>query len=165
MHPPAVIRQPFAAGRVSRTPVINVDTNTIFVVARTQETDGSIKYRLHAMDLGDGREKSGGPVIVGTADPAFDPKMHLNRPGLLLSPGRVYIAFGSECDHDPFHGWIFAHDQASLGQVAPGLVRVRTRAQPGSLVTEQGTMSSQTVAQRPNSFIDTKSRGGLLQRL
>jgi hypothetical protein len=103
---------------ITSTPVINVDTSTIYVVARTREMNGSIKYRLHAMDLGDGHEKFGGPVIVGTAEPAFDPKMHTNRPGLLLSAGRIYIAFGSECDHDPWHGWIFAHDQDSLDQVS-----------------------------------------------
>jgi hypothetical protein len=79
--------------------------------------DGSIKYRLHAMDLADGKEKFGGPVIVGDAEPAFDPKMHLNRPGLLLSAGRVYIAFGSECDTPPFHGWVFAYDGGSLKNV------------------------------------------------
>jgi hypothetical protein len=103
---------------ITSTPVIDVNTETIDLVARTRDLDGSVKYRLHALDLGDGHEKFGGPVTVGAAQPGFDPKKHLNRPGLLLSAGRVYLAFGSECDTDTYHGWIFAHASDNLVQVA-----------------------------------------------
>jgi len=38
----------------------------------------------------------------------------MNRVGLALVDGIVYIGFGSHCDGDPYHGWIFAYDATSL---------------------------------------------------
>jgi outer membrane protein assembly factor BamB len=101
---------------ITSTPAIDLNTNIIYVVARTRDMDGVVRYRLHALNLGDGQDVFGGPVIVSTA--GFDAEKHLNRPGLLLSGGLVYIAFGSECDTDPYHGWIFGYDQADLNQTA-----------------------------------------------
>jgi hypothetical protein len=46
------------------------------------------------LDLKDGHEAFRGPVVIGAAEPGFNPKKHLNRPGLLLSGALVYIAFG-----------------------------------------------------------------------
>ena len=44
----------------------------------------------------------------------FSPMQHLQRPGLLLLDGTLYIAFGSHGDFDPYHGWVFAYDAATL---------------------------------------------------
>lgn len=46
----------------------------------------------------------------------FSPMQHMQRPGLLLLNGLLYIAFGSHGDFDPYHGWIFAYDAATLIQ-------------------------------------------------
>ena len=59
-----------------------------------------------------GHEKAGFPVELGrTAQNApgttFTPRTQLQRPGLLLLEGIVYAAFGSDCDADPFQGWVF----------------------------------------------------------
>src|SRR5262249_27179987 len=43
---------------------------------------------------------------------------HLNRPALLLANGSVYIGFGSHADADPYHGWLFAYDPATLQKKA-----------------------------------------------
>ena len=48
----------------------------------------------------------------------FDPQHHLNRPGLLLTGGTIYIAFASHCDDEPYHGWIFAYAADTLAQKA-----------------------------------------------
>jgi hypothetical protein len=40
----------------------------------------------------------------------FSPMQHMQRPGLLLHDGVLYIAFGSHGDFDPYHGWVFAYD-------------------------------------------------------
>ena len=55
----------------------------------------------------------------------FSPMQHMQRPGLLLLDGLLYIAFGSHGDFDPYHGWVFAYEAATLKQrgvfcAAPG---------------------------------------------
>jgi hypothetical protein len=46
----------------------------------------------------------------------FTPMQHMQRPGLLLMNGLLYIAFGSHGDFDPYHGWVFAYEAATLKQ-------------------------------------------------
>ena len=46
----------------------------------------------------------------------FSPMQHMQRPGLLLQNGLLYIAFGSHGDFAPYHGWVFAYEAASLKQ-------------------------------------------------
>ncbi len=106
------------------TPVIDPSTNTLYVVAKTNE-NGSYIFRLHALDITTGQEKFGGPVSItgsvinsfGVTVP-FGTKKQAQRPGLLLLNGNVYIAFGSNgCDHNA-HGWVFAYNAATLQQAA-----------------------------------------------
>ena len=109
---------------VTSTPVIDVSTNTIYVLAETKE-QGSFFHRLHALDITTGMEKNGGPVtitaqVAGTGQGSsggfitFDPLMELNRPGLSLSQGNIYIAWSSNCDNPPFHGWVMGYDKTTL---------------------------------------------------
>ena len=113
---------------ITSTPVIDPSTNTLYVVAQTKES-GRFFQRLHALDITTGAEKLGGPIAIQATYPGsgdgssggiltFDPLQHLNRPGLLLANGNVYIAFASNCDNDPFHGWIIGYDKGSLQQQA-----------------------------------------------
>jgi hypothetical protein len=108
---------------VTSTPVIDPSTNTMYVVAKSAENNQYV-YRLHAIDITTGAEKSQGSVAItgsvsGTGDGsangviAFSPAMHLNRPGLLLLNGVVYVGFASNCDNRPYHGWLFAYDAAT----------------------------------------------------
>ena len=75
-------------------------------------SSGTVKYWMDAIELATGNEKPGFPVeLAGAAQNAsgqtFTAKTQLQRPGLLLMEGVVYAAFGSDCDADPFQGWIF----------------------------------------------------------
>src|SRR5262249_53434205 len=88
-------------------------------------------HRLHALDISTGAEKFGGPVVISASvqgasgEVDFVPLPQLQRPGLLLSNGTVYLAFGSNgCDANA-QGWVIAYDASSLEQVgvfstAPG---------------------------------------------
>jgi uncharacterized protein (TIGR03437 family) len=44
----------------------------------------------------------------------FAAKDHLQRPGLLLLNGTVYMAFGSHGDDAPWHGWLMGYDASTL---------------------------------------------------
>lgn len=109
---------------ITATPVIDPSTNTMYVAAESKE-NGSFFQRLHAIDITTGAEKSQGPVVItatvagnaeGGTTVTFDPLMHLSRPGLLLLNGSVYIAYSSNCDNTPYHGWVFSYNAASFAQ-------------------------------------------------
>jgi phosphatidylethanolamine-binding protein (PEBP) family uncharacterized protein len=114
---------------ITGTPVIDLGTNTIYVVAATKENT-SYFQRLHALDLITGAEKFNGPhnitaSVPGTGSPndgngnvMFDPKLELQRPGLMLSGGVVYVAWGSHNDTSPWHGWVMAFDSGTLGLIS-----------------------------------------------
>ncbi len=111
------------------TPVIDLASNTIYVLTSNRDGDGRYVHRLHALDLATGAEKFGGPVetqgsVPGTGVDSvggrvtFNNKQQLQRPALLLANGRVYVAFGPYADTDPYHGWILAYDARTLRRVA-----------------------------------------------
>ncbi len=122
---------------ITSTPVIDTASNTIYVLAETKE-HGKFFHRLHALDITTGAEKLGGPVAIqatypGTGDGSsgglltFDPLMHLNRPALLLNGGSIYLAWSSNCDSDPYHGWVMAYDKTTLHQSAVWVVTANGR--------------------------------------
>jgi hypothetical protein len=107
------------------TPTIDSGSSTIYVLAKTKE-NGTYHFRLHALDLGTGFEKFGGPVDVngtvtgkiGTLSLITAGKNMMARPALLLSQGIVYLAFGSNgCDGGGTRGWVVAYSAGSLMQL------------------------------------------------
>lgn len=115
---------------VTGTPVIDVATGTLYVVAMTKEqAGGAPQYvqRLHALDIRSGAEKPGSPVVVQATYPGtgeggstlvFAPKNYKQRPGLLLLNGVVYTAWSSHCDIGRYHGWLIGYDAQTLQQVS-----------------------------------------------
>ena len=124
---------------ITGTPVIDPNTATLYVVAKTKE-NGLYVQRLHALDLATGwvgglagSEKFGGPAIIqgfvnGNGDGTNSGTISFQsmsltenqRSALLLTAGNVYVAFDSYSDTDPFHGWLFAYSAADL-QTAPAV--------------------------------------------
>jgi hypothetical protein len=126
--PPATVscRDMFPKTGITSTPVIDPATGRMYVVTKNFE-GGKYYQRLHALDVLTGKEAAGSPVDIAGSVPgtspdgngttvSFDPYHHLNRPGLLLTGGNVYIAFASHCDDEPYHGWIFAYAASTLAQ-------------------------------------------------
>ena len=108
---------------ITGTPVIDPNTNTIYVLVRTQESGNSVQ-RLHALDITTGAEKFGGPVaisavVTGTGTGSSHGKVQFStihdnhRPGMLLANGNVYIAWAGQA-----HGWVMAYNAQTLKQVA-----------------------------------------------
>ena len=114
---------------ITGTPVIDLTTNTLYVVA-TSKNSSSTQYfqRLHAIDITAGTDKVPS-VLISASVPgtgsgtngtsiSFDPKRNLQRPGLLLLNGNVYIAWGSHDDQATYHGWVIAYNGATLARIA-----------------------------------------------
>lgn len=111
---------------ITSTPVIDVASNTLYVVAATKE-NGAFYHRLHALDMTSGAEKFGGPRIIqasypGTAQDgndgvlSFASRFQLQRAALLLSQGKVFVAFASNADSGLYHGWVVAYDTVTMKQ-------------------------------------------------
>lgn len=114
---------------VTGTPVIDPASNTLYVVSQSEGPTGTFHQRLHALDLGTGSEKFGGPIdisasVVGAgydssgATVTFTPRTENQRAGLALVNGVVYIVWGSHDDADPYHGWVMGYNASNLSQVA-----------------------------------------------
>jgi chitodextrinase len=115
---------------ITGTPVIDRQTGTLYVVAKTKEVSGnttSYVQRLHALDIATGAEKFGGPVVIqasvagtGLGSQAgrlsFDPLHENQRPALLLLNGVVYLGFSSHGDYQPYHGWVLGYNASTLTQ-------------------------------------------------
>lgn len=112
---------------ITSTPVIDPQTNTIYILARTKVVTGGVPsyfQTLHALDITTGLETPGSPVIiqasVNTANGSviFNPQTENQRAGLFIDNGVVYIGWASHCDIQPFHGWLMGYEEGSLQQVA-----------------------------------------------
>ncbi len=114
---------------VTGTPVIDLATGTLYLVAKSKDASLVYRQRLHAIDLATGNEKFAGPVVIaasvsGTGDGssggllAFDPHNQHQRAGLVLTGGKVIISWAGHEDRDPYHGWVMAYDAATLAQVS-----------------------------------------------
>jgi outer membrane protein assembly factor BamB len=130
---------------ITSTPVIDLDSRTIFLVAKTCERDltidcslinhphskyGDVAQWLHALDITTGRERPHSPMRIrancfrpaptgnGVDTIQFKPGPQFQRPALLLANGRVYVAFASHQDQHPYRGWLLAYDATTLDQAA-----------------------------------------------
>jgi outer membrane protein assembly factor BamB len=119
---------------IRSTPVIDRETNTIYLVysTKTRNDMGSpaceqpgqdITFWLTALDIRTGEElrtvkiegsvpRSDGSVL------AFYATNHLNRAGLLLNKGFVYVAFAREHQEEciQYHGWVIRYDAETFEQ-------------------------------------------------
>jgi hypothetical protein len=124
------VRCPFIRPEIgiTPTPVIDISTGTLYVLARTKESARYVQ-RLHALAITTGAEKFGGPVEIkasvkgrgaggSNGQIEFDPLRELPRAGLLQVKGNVYLTWASSCDVAPYHGWVIAYDAHTLSQTA-----------------------------------------------
>ena len=115
---------------IESTPVIDLTSNTIYLVARTMEVSGSTTNyvaRLHALDITTGAEKFGGPVVIQGSVPGsgqgssagtltFSPFFQNQRSGLALVNGLVVFSWASHEDLYDWHGWVMAYNAQTLAQ-------------------------------------------------
>jgi len=111
---------------IESTPVIDLPSNTLYLVARTKE-NGAYYQRIHALDITTGAERTNSPVIIsgsvaGTGNGAvnnrltFDPLLGNQRTGLAIASHQLLIAWASHEDFGPYHGWVMSYDITTLRQ-------------------------------------------------
>ncbi|MER5636130.1 PQQ-binding-like beta-propeller repeat protein [Kitasatospora sp. NPDC002227] len=99
------------------TPVYDPDTGTVYLTSKVNDgpDDKHPHYYVHAVDAQSGAERSGWPVTV-QGDPVnapgkpFNAYRSLQRPGLLLLDGRLYLGFGSLCGAGDYIGMLAGLD-------------------------------------------------------
>jgi hypothetical protein len=106
---------------ITSTPVIDVASNTMYLIAYTQDSTGPA-YRLHALDLGNLADKVTAQVINashtlndGTTF-SFNATYQRQRPALLEANGNIYAGFGSFCDlsANVSRGWLLGWNTGTL---------------------------------------------------
>ncbi len=109
------------------TPAIDASKQVLYVVADTLPSGefSNPVFQLHALSLLDGHEMLGGPMQIAASVPgsgagsnngniAFNAFWQLQRPGLILSNGNIYVAFGSHADAGNYQGWILGYNASTL---------------------------------------------------
>ncbi|HEX4159606.1 MAG TPA: hypothetical protein VHY79_14140 [Rhizomicrobium sp.] len=112
---------------ISSTPVIvrqSASSATIYVVAATEPKPFSFHTKLHAIDVGTGKDVTKPHEIAPVAKLEnggkihFDPQNQWNRSGLLSANGSIYLGVGSHCDNNAgsISGWVLNFDATTLAE-------------------------------------------------
>jgi len=103
---------------INSTPVIDITSNTLYVIAYTTGPT----YTIHALDLGSLTDKVSPQVVTGSHTLTdgttfkFNASYQRQRPALLLAGGNVYAGFGSFCDlgANLSRGWLLGWSAGTL---------------------------------------------------
>jgi outer membrane protein assembly factor BamB len=95
---------------VTGTPVIDPQTQTLYVAAAVGGTEG-VRHLVFALRLSDGEPLPGWPINVADAlkqrGLTFNARDQNQRSALTILDGRVYIAYGGHWgDCGDYHGWV-----------------------------------------------------------
>jgi len=125
------------------TPVIDSASGTLYVVSTSMDPTGTNFYqRLHAIDVTTGNEKANSPILIqgtypGTGDGSttttFSARYELQRTGLALINGSVYIAWAAHEDALPYYGWLMGYTYGSSGFTQVSVLNVTPNVQWGGI--------------------------------
>ncbi len=100
---PTACNSPKTKVGISSTPVIDLTSNTLYVVSDVQGSTGPAYY-VHALDLGSLTDKvtpqlvTASQTLTDGTTFTFNAAYERQRPALLLANGTIYAGFGSFCD-------------------------------------------------------------------
>jgi hypothetical protein len=125
------------------TPVIDSSSGTLYVVSKSMDSAGTTFYqRLHAIDVTTGNEKTGSPILIqgtypgtgdGTTTTTFNARYELQRAGLALVNGSVYIAWAAHEDELPYYGWLMGYTYGASGFTQVSVLNVDPNVQRGGI--------------------------------
>jgi hypothetical protein len=133
---------------INSTPVIDLSSNTLYVVIYTQNAGGPT-YHIHALDLGSLTDKvtpqivSASHTLVDGTVFNFNATYQRQRPGLLLANGNVYAGFGSFCDYNAnlSRGWLLGWNTGTLTPLPANRVNDLQASSPNSFFLSSIWMS------------------------
>jgi hypothetical protein len=88
--------------------------NTTFATANNGYTYNTAASPTAAQDIFVPGTGDGAIVVNGQSRVYFNAMRQMNRPGLRLYNGNIYIAFGSHGDNGPYHGWLLSYSESTL---------------------------------------------------
>ncbi|SAK84571.1 Outer membrane protein assembly factor BamB [Caballeronia hypogeia] len=130
---------------ITATPVIDRSrgpNGAIYVVGMSKDASGGYHHRIHALDVATGAELFNGPTEIRATYPGngagsqngtltFDPGQYVERVGLLMLNGVIYLAWTSHCDFMPYTGWVMGYDANTLQQAS--VLNVTPNGQMGAI--------------------------------
>lgn len=110
-HKFGILGTPVASGHFAYFVVADADT----CPPSYSSSPSCVKHWVHRIDLNDGSEAVASVQVQASDNgQSFNSYFQLQRPGLLLQNGHVYIGFGGDNDQVPYHGWLFSYDATTL---------------------------------------------------
>ena len=157
---------------VISTPVIDKANNWLYLVAKVVDPTGHSHQMLHRLDIrtgaGTNLTPNNTPIEIMYPEPtnhqpnkdygSFNPTQ-INRAGLLLSQGVLYVAFAEHCDFivgGVPHGWVLAYNASTLLQT--GAFNTTPHAQRGGIWQSGNGLAAD---RHGNIFFHTGNMGNL----
>ena len=98
---------------ITSTPVYDPSSGYVYLTAKVNDGGSATTphYYLYAISAANGAIRTGWPVTIsGSASndssATFSAERQMQRTGLLLQNGSVYMGFGSHCDYGPYRGYV-----------------------------------------------------------
>ncbi|HET9168584.1 MAG TPA: choice-of-anchor D domain-containing protein [Actinospica sp.] len=108
---------------ITSTPVYDPSSGYLYLTAKVNDGADATQphYYLYAISASTGAVRTGWPVTISGSPSnfpsnTFDTEDEMQRPGLLLENGSVYMAFGSHCDHKPYSGYVVGVNTSTLSE-------------------------------------------------
>ena len=116
---------------ITSTPVIDTTAGIVYVVGEISDGGSTVHHQLEGINIA-----SGSVVFTKNVDPKLPSGEHavnlLQRAGLALSKGRVYVSYGGnsgDCGH--YHGWVVGVDVK--GHAATATFEVASNGEGGAI--------------------------------
>jgi len=114
---------------ITGTPAVDPATLIAYFVTKTTEVVNNVStvhYRLHGLNVTNGSDVAPPTDIQASVRASDGTKVSLNatfsiqRPGIALANGMVYVTFGSGADKHPSttSGWVIAFNESNLAQLS-----------------------------------------------
>jgi len=147
---------------ITGTPAIDAQSSTMYVITYNTDSSNNPVYFIHALDLATLTDKVPPQQITasqtlsdGKTTFKFNAAWQRQRPGLLLTNGKVYAGFGGFCDAggDQARGWALGWQAGSLAPLPANLLTNTLTSEPHGMFLSGVWMSGYGIAGDQNGNI------------